>query len=245
MRVLHRACERVLGGIGSNWVHNPGGAMDLVGGQVEPPSSIASLWAWLRDPLIPTGEHPLATQLRAQLGVPASQTSASVDELDRLGQPLRRRLEALGSNLVRNHNPFVRHVIKRRRRDLRAADGTPVFREIPVNLHGEGDDDALVMSDMMASAYEDARAYCQRIARVRPGAGILKTLLLRRIGSSLRAGLLTARKLRDGDEQTLLAEEDEGAALEGGSDVDREALEKLKGAIEKMEAAGVSGIGSD
>jgi hypothetical protein len=174
MRVLHRGCERVLGGIGSNWVHNPAGAMDLVGGQVEPPSSVASLWAWLRDPLIPAGEHPLATQLRAQLGAPDSQTSASVDALDRLGQPLRRRLEALGGDLVRYHNPFIRHVIKRRRRDLRAADGTPVFREVPVNLHGEGDDDALVMSDAMGSAYEDARAYCHRIARVRPGAGILR-----------------------------------------------------------------------
>ena len=238
MRVLHRGCERVLGGIGSNWVHNPAGAMDLVGGQTEPPSSIASLWAWLRDPLIPAGEDSLATQLRARLGVPDSQTSASVDELDRLGQPLRRRLEALGNDLVRYHNPFVRHVIKRRRRDLRAADGTPVFREVPVNLHGEADNEALVMSDMMASAYENARAYCQRIAKVRPGSGILKTLLLRRIGSSLRAGLLTARKLRDGDEQTLLAEEEEGATPEGGSDVDREALEKLKSAIEKMEAAG-------
>jgi hypothetical protein len=151
---------------------------------------------------------------------------------------LRRRLEALGSNLVRYHNPFVRHVIKRRRRDLRAADGTPVFREVPVNLHGEGDDDALVMSDMMASAYEDARAYCQRIAKVRQGAGILKTLLLRRIGSSLRAGLLTARKLRDGEERTLLAEEDESAARESGTDRDGEALQKLKSAIEKMEAAG-------
>jgi hypothetical protein len=23
MRILHRGCERVLGGIGSNWVHDP------------------------------------------------------------------------------------------------------------------------------------------------------------------------------------------------------------------------------
>ena len=177
IRVLHRGCERVLGGIGSNWVHNPAAAMDLVGGQAEPLLSIASLWAWLRDPLIPAGENSLATQLRAHLGVPDSQTSASVDELDRLGQPLRRRLEALGSDLVRYHNPFVRHVIKRRRRDLRSADGTPVFREVPINLHGEGEDDALVMSDMMASAYDHARAYCQRIAKVRPGAGILMTVI--------------------------------------------------------------------
>jgi hypothetical protein len=237
IRVLHRGCGRVLGGIGSNWVHDLSGATDLVGGQTEPPLSIASLWAWLRDLVIPAGENSLVTQLRAQLQVPDSQTAASVDELDQLGQPLRRRLEALGGDPVRYHNPFVRHVIKRCR-DLRASDGTPVFREVPINLHGEGDEDALVMSEMMAAAYEDARAYCQRIAKVRPGAGIRKTLLLRRIGSSLRAGLSTARKLREGDEQALLAEEEESAAHEGWSNADREALEKLKSVIEKIEAAG-------
>jgi superfamily II DNA or RNA helicase len=238
MRILHRGCERVLGGVGSSWVHDPSGAMDLVGGQADPPTSVASLWSWLRDPLIPVGEHPIATQLRAQLGVPHSETSAAVGDLDRLGPALRRRLEALGGDLIRNHNPFVRHVIKRRRRDLRAADGSPVFREVPVNLHGEADDEALLMSEAMASAYEDARAYCQRIAKIRPGAGVLKTVLLRRIGSSLRAGLLTARKLRDGDEATLLAEEEEGVGADTGSAVELHALELLNNAIEKMEAAG-------
>jgi hypothetical protein len=96
---LHRGCERVLGGIGSNWVHNPAGAMDLVGGQAEPPSSVASLWAWLRDPLIPAGENSLATQLRTQLGVPDSQTFASVNELDRgafFAQSPAGRLRAMG-----------------------------------------------------------------------------------------------------------------------------------------------------
>ena len=78
-----------------------------------------------------------AGKVRAQLGVPDSHTAAPVDALDHLGAPLRRRLEALGDDLVRHHNPFVRHVIKRRRHDLRNPDGTPVFREVPVNLHGE------------------------------------------------------------------------------------------------------------
>ena len=238
MGILHRGCERILGEIGSNWRHDPRHAMDLVAGRSDPPTSITQLWAWLRDPLIPKGEHPLATQVRAQLGVPDKQTVAPVDALDRLGAPLRRRLEALGGDLVRYHNPFVRHVIKRRRRDLKNADGTPVFREVPVNLHGEGDDDALLMSDNMAAAYEDARAYCQLIAKVRPGAGILKTLLLRRIGSSLRAGLLTARKLRDGEEGVLVGEEDEGLAREGVADIGGQALVMLESSIAKMEAAG-------
>jgi hypothetical protein len=42
MRILHHGCERVLGGIGSNWVHDQRGAMDLVGGQTDPPSSVGS-----------------------------------------------------------------------------------------------------------------------------------------------------------------------------------------------------------
>ena len=90
----------------------------------------------------------------------------------------------------------------------------------------------------MAAAYEDARAYCQLIAKIRPGAGILRTLLLRRIGSSLRAGLLTARKLRAGEEEALVGEEDEGLAREGVADVGGEALAKLESAIARMEAAG-------
>jgi superfamily II DNA or RNA helicase len=238
MRILHSGCERVLGGIGSHWVHDPGRAMDLVAGQAEPPSSVASLWGWLRDPLIPKGEHPLATQLRAELAVPDDQTSAAVDDLDRVSPPLRRRLDALGGDLIRNHNPFVRHVIKRRRRDLKNPDGSSVFREVPVALHGERDDEALVMSDAMAAAYEDARAYCQLIARVRPAAGILKTLLLRRIGSSLRAGLLTARKLRDHQETELLGEEEEAATREYLADTGDEALGRLSSAIMRMETAG-------
>ena len=238
MRILHRGCERVLGGIGSPWGTQPADAMDLVGGNVDPPESVARLWAWLRDPLIPKGEHPVASMLRTDLGVVDAETSASQDALDQLSRPLQRRLEAHGGELIRHHNPFVRHVVKRRRQDLRNADGTPVFREVPVQLHGENEDEALVMSDAMASAYEDARTYCQIIAKVRPGAGILKTLLLRRIGSSLRAGLLTARKLRDGQEEALRKEEDDGTVREEVADVGGEALAKLESAIQRMEAAG-------
>ena len=76
------------------------------------------------------------------------------------------------------------------------SDDTPVFQEVAIRLHGEREEDSLVMPDSMAAAYEDARAYYQ--ARQQPSAGILKTLLLRRIGSSLHAGLLTAKRLRDG-----------------------------------------------
>jgi ERCC4-related helicase len=49
---------------------------------------------------------------------------------------------------------------------------------------------------------------------------------------------MTARKLRNGEERALLVEEDEGAGNETGIVSDGEALQRLKSAIMKMEAAG-------
>src|SRR5262249_35702269 len=156
---------------------------------------------WVKDPLIPRGEAPLASEIRDRLGVADAVTSAPANAIDQLEPPLLRRIEARGGDLLRGHNPFVRHVIKRRRRDLKDANGQPVFREVPIRLHGEGDGDALLMPDHMEQAYEEARAYCLALAKAGSGstAGFMKTLLLRRIGSSLRAGLSTARKLLAGD----------------------------------------------
>jgi hypothetical protein len=61
----------------------------------------------------------------------------------------------------------------------RAADGLS-----PTLLNGEG----LVMSFAFTAAYEAAEAFSRIYAARRPGAGFLKTILLRRIGSSARAG---------------------------------------------------------
>lgn len=238
MSILHQGCERVFGGFGGPWALQRNDAMDMIAGVTQPPSSIAQIWAWLRDPLVPKGEHPVATQVRAELGVPDRQTSVPPEALDRLGVPLKLRLQAAGNELLLHHNPFVRHVIKRRRKDLRNCDGSPVFRDIPVRLHGDGDDDALDMSEAMAAAYGDARAYCEQIAKVRPAAGILKTLLLRRIGSSLRAGLLTARKLRSGEDAVLFVEEEVNGPSGPVLDPGQEARSKLDSAIRHMESAG-------
>ena len=98
----------------------------------------------------------------------------------------------------------------------------------------------------MASAYEDAREFCKQLARQRRGAGLFKTLLLRRIGSSLVAGLSTAEKLLErAPSEDLFAEEDEDApvnqAAEGEADIEIERLpahEFLRRAIDSMRAVG-------
>ena len=51
------------------------------------------------------------------------------------------------------------------------------------------------MSIAFNAAYEAAETFSRLYAARQPGAGFLKTILLRRIGSSARAGLETARHL--------------------------------------------------
>jgi hypothetical protein len=63
---------------------------------------------------------------------------------------------------------------------------------LPTSLfNGEG----LAMSLPFRTAYEAAEEFSRLYARRCPGAGFLKTILLRRIGSSAKAGLDTARHL--------------------------------------------------
>ena len=153
---------------------------------------------------------------------------------------LRTAIEFEGSKTLREHNPFVRHVIKRRRQNLRAADGGPYFPEIGIRLHGERPDDALTMPPNMQAAYEDAREFCTLVGRLHPSAGLLKTLLLRRIGSSLYAGLRTAEKLLDRERRDeAVAEEDEDLTREErGLTFGPEEASVLRRAVQRLREAG-------
>jgi hypothetical protein len=100
-----------------------------------------------------------------------------------------------------------------------------LLKRIDVDVHPRADDlptgmtagEGLRMSLSFATAYEAARAFCEHYARNRPGAGFMRTILLRRVGSSVHAGLCTVEGLlaKDGrpieddeaeDEQAKLAE---------------------------------------
>lgn len=208
MRILNAGCRRVLGDFGSPW-RSRDDALDMISGRTAIPDTEATCWAWLRDPLIPRGEHRTASRIRDELGVADNEISARSGSIDTFSPSLRNAIKFDADDLIRNHNPFIRNTIKRRRADLKAPDGTPYFPEIQVVLHGEEDEAALEMPPRMEAAYADARAYCQHLGRTRRGAALLRTLLLRRIGSSLAAGLSTAEKLLNPTiTKDLLAEEE-------------------------------------
>jgi len=90
----------------------------------------------------------------------------------------------------------------------RPEDGLPGYL-----LRGEG----LEMGLAFSGAYEAAENFSKLYARRCPGAGFLKTILLRRIGSSAKAGLETARRLLTRLDGSLVPEEemsDEGVPVD-------------------------------
>ena len=60
-------------------------------------------------------------------------------------------------------------------------------------------DGAILMPLLLRQAYDDAREFCDLVGQRVRGSGFLKTILLRRIGSTVEAGLGTAKKLLRGD----------------------------------------------
>jgi hypothetical protein len=113
---------------------------------------------------------------------------------------------------------------------------------LPSNLFdGEG----LIMSIAFNAAYEAAEAFSRLYAARQPGAGFLKTILLRRIGSSARAGLETPRHLLGRIEIALPEEEvgDEGQPTDEAPP-DPQEIELLR-EVERNLAAVVGGTGTD
>jgi hypothetical protein len=94
-----------------------------------------------------------------------------------------------------------------------------LLKRIGVISHPRADDglsptlfnhEGLVMSFAFTAAYEAAEAFSRLYAARRPGAGFLKTILLRRIGSSARAGLETTRHILNRIDASLLPEDEVG-----------------------------------
>ena len=118
--------------------------------------------------------------------------------------------------LAERHNPIVRRVVRRTRPML---EERGLLKRIGVITHPRAEDglstvlfdgEGLVMNFAFNAAYEAAEAFSRLYAARQPGAGFLRTILLRRIGSSARAGLETARRLINRIDASLLPEEEIG-----------------------------------
>ncbi len=211
LNLLNTNREHVLGNNWSEWT-KPGECLPVVSGDVSL-SGIPTMdfWSWFRNPVPPSLEHRDFETLRRVLGMTDEQTIANGSDIDKLRPPDRSRLERLKPNFGREHNPFLRHIIRRTRDFLETEKdpetNQPYLDPVYVKLLGEGDDGAVELSPYLKEAYKLAEDFCAAMARNRKGAGFLKTLLLRRAGSSVVAGISTARKMLENWE--LIEDDDE------------------------------------
>ncbi len=183
---------QVLGSPHSPWRRTDGPRVfDIVAGRDEI-EALYDKWQYWRDPLPSPldGRSGVFDWVRHDLGLRLTDCLASPADQDRLDDARRFDLECLS---LREVNPFTQWVVKRSRDRLEAEGKLVRIEMVP---HGDGQ--PILCSHAMAQAFDLAGDFAKALhQRVKAG-GFIKTLLQRRVGSSLVAGLKTTEKMLAG-----------------------------------------------
>jgi hypothetical protein len=214
---------QVLGSSNSLWrkVNGPD-LFDIVAGRQEI-ETFYDKWQYWRDPL----PSPLDAKaevfdwVRHDLGLSLTESQASIADQDRIDDARKFDLEFLP---LREVNPFTQWVVKRSRDRLEAEGKLVRIAMVP---HGDGQ--PILCSHSMEQAFELAEDFAKALhQRVKAG-GFIKTLLQRRVGSSLVAGLKTTDKMlsgqRPGEDEDP---DDEGDSIYPLTTEERDLLQRLR-----------------
>ena len=128
--------------------------------------------------------------MRHDLGLRLTDDQATNADLDHLDAARGFGLEFLE---LREVNPFTQRVIKRSRERLEEEGKLVKVEMVPF-----GDGQPILCSHSMEQAFDLAEAFAKALHQRVKASGFIKTLLQRRVGSSLVAGLKTTRKMLAG-----------------------------------------------
>ncbi|WP_431064808.1 phospholipase D-like domain-containing anti-phage protein [Methylotuvimicrobium sp.] len=216
LTVLAQGNDQVLGDAWSPW-RNAENTVPLVMGETEFQNSEALAWEWIRNPLPNEREHASFRLLRRRLNLRPSDYIAPSEAYNQLSGPDKTQIRRVLGNYGREFNPFILHIIRRTRAYLESTidttTGEPYLQPVKVKLFGERPHESIVLPLYFQRAYTLAEEFCTALSSRVKGGGFFKTLLLRRIGSTMYAGQRTVEKLlnewnteADGE---LMASEDE------------------------------------
>lgn len=198
LNILSNGNEHVLGNEYSPWRHQVE-ALDVVMGNSSIGEDELEQWSWIRNPLPPSSENRDFELLRRSLRLPDSQAVVPGDIWMKMRGPDRERIRRLARNFGTEHNPFIQHIVRRNREYLENTidpeTNEPYLKPIKVNKYGESDSEAITLTPYLKDAYSIAEEFCQLLGQRMKGSGFLKTLLLRRVGSTTYAGKLTAERM--------------------------------------------------
>ena len=250
LSALNQGAPQVLGTPfeGGEWTREE--SIQFLTSQRAWPQNDTNRWGLFRNPLPPAIEHAVFRDIRNDAGLDSKEVLGP--RFDELGADVRGEFLQEFGTLAQGHNPIVRRVVRRTRPML---EERGLLKRIGVISHPRTDDglppalftgEGLVMSLAFTAAYEAAEAFSRLYAARCPGAGFLKTILLRQIGSSARAGLETARHIMARIDAQLVPEEeigDEGLPTDDAPPDPQE--NELLREVERNLAAVVAGTGTD
>jgi len=221
LHILSHGNDGVLGGWTqtSPW-YRPSHCLEIATGDVVVPTNdVHDGWQYVRDPLPSRFEDPALNRIRRDIDARDTQWQYTPESLDKLSPAIQR--VQLQNKLLPGYgerfNPFLRCIVRRTRGYLEArinpATGSYFLPKVTVKLFGEENDGALILSGYLLEAYQEAEAFSLLLQKRVTGAGFFRTLLLRRLGSSMEAGRRTVQRLL-GEEPDILDDEDDDDAEE-------------------------------
>lgn len=251
LNILSQANASVLGDKGSYW-RKPNDnilkGLDLITGEIGV-DSITEAWHWMSNPLPPSEESPNVKLIRSSAAMTEEQFHC--DKLvSEFPTNIQRRIERLERDFFASYNPYIRHIIRRNRsyleNTINPETHQPYLPKIEVVLLGENKKDSLILAGYLGAAYRQAEHFCELIQKRCSSAGLFKTLLLRRIGSSMIAGYNTGKKMLEEwniVDNILLSEdlEDEEIALSDDlKELTKEETDTLKLFVSYLNNANIS-----
>lgn len=223
LHILSHGNEGVLGGWTqtSPWFRASHCLAIATGDAVVPAEDVRQGWQYVRDPLPSRFEDPALKQIRNKLNAEDQRWQFPPESIDQLPTAIQR--VQLKNGLLPDYgerfNPLLRCIIRRTRGYLEAtinpATGGYFLPKVTVKLFGEENEAALILSGYLLEAYQEAEAFSALLQQRVQGAGFFKTLLLRRLGSSMEAGRRTvSRLLGEEKEPDIPDDEDDDDAEE-------------------------------
>lgn len=201
LNVLAQGCDSVLGSPFSMWRRYPVRALNLIMGKESLDRFDKENWEWIRNPFPPAAEGEMTFgRIRRQLNMADDEFVIKPEAIEKLSGPDKRRIgRIIDDNFIAEHNPFIRHIVRRTRdfleNTINSETGEPYLQKVEVELMGESDEEAIVLPPYLKEAYGYAEEFCELLQKRVKGGGFLKTLLLKRVGSTIVAGKNTAEKM--------------------------------------------------
>jgi len=157
-------------------------------------------WEWMLNPFPPSEENDqIFGVIRRRLGV-GEEPSVKPHLRDELSGADKNKLNRLlEDDFFVNYNPFIRHIVRRTREYLEnkidPETNEPYFPKVEVELSGEKPEETITLPPYLREAYKHAENFSRLLKERVRGGGFIRTLLLRRVGSTIIAGKNTAEKM--------------------------------------------------